>query len=426
MGGADVRAVGGADGGAVGGAGVGAVDTGGADVGAVGGAEVGGRGTGFCLQGTCRQDSGDIDGLVFRSTVVESINSLRDDVAALRSELRSQREAGRDRQLMAPSPVKFCSLYLRVSKSLGVPSVGKTMLEELLKCQVVQYLCIKNLPSPVFRVKILECDLRGALDAGRKSGCFVDLWRGPRDGIASQKSDAYTGEGRVGGVSKRTGLKMTCWNCRGLSNSLPYLEALMAEGSKVLVLSEHWLWPYDLDKLGQISGDYEAVGKADCRLTEEAEGGRGFGGVGILWHKSIGATPIGGIASDRICGIRFSVDDGDRSVMSVIGVYLPCLDQGLDCYKEHVIELERVISESELLGPVAVLGDFNAHLGGLGGHVGVGESNLQGVLLQDVMDRCSLSAVSLGSLASGPGYTYCSGEVRTTVDYILMDVRLHH
>ena len=73
-------------------------------------------------------------------------------------------------------------------------------------------------------------------------------------------------------------------------------------------------------------------------------------------------------------GIRFSVDDGDGSVVSVIGVYLPCLDQGVDCYREHLVELERVISESELQGPVVVLGDFNAHLGGEAG----GEQNLQG------------------------------------------------
>ena len=31
------------------------------------------------------------------------------------------------------------------------------------------------------------------------------------------------------------------------------------------------------------------------------------------------------------------------------------------------MELERVVSESRLLGPVAVLGDFNAHLGLLEG-----------------------------------------------------------
>ena len=38
------------------------------------------------------------------------------------------------------------------------------------------------------------------------------------------------------------------------------------------------------------------------------------------------------------------------------------------------------------------------------------------------MDRCHLSAVSLGCLASGPRYTYCSGEKHTIVDYILTDV----
>ena len=89
------------------------------------------------------------------------------------------------------------------------------------------------------------------------------------------------------------------------------------------------------------------MGKADCRLTDEARGGKGFGGIGILWHKSIGATPIGEI-SDRICGIRFY---GDRAVMSVIGVYLLCLDQGIDYYREQLIELERVVCESALLGP---------------------------------------------------------------------------
>ena len=51
--------------------------------------------------------------------------------------------------------------------------------------------------------------------------------------------------------------------------------------------------------------------------------------------------------------------------MSMIGVYRPCLNQGVDCYREHLQELERLISESWLLGPFTLLEDFNAHLGGL-------------------------------------------------------------
>ena len=45
------------------------------------------------------------------------------------------------------------------------------------------------------------------------------------------------------------------------------------------------------------------------------------------------------------------MNDGDGSVVSVIGVYLPYLDHGVDCYREHLVELERVFSKSELLGP---------------------------------------------------------------------------
>lgn len=196
---------------------------------------------------------------------------------------------------------------------------------------------------------------------------------------------------------------------------MPYLNTLMDDGSKILVLSEHWLWPYDLHRLNDINVGYNAIGKADGRLTEERDGGRGCGGIGLLWHKSIEATPISGISSDRICGIRMTMDDGDSSLMSVIGVYLPCLDLGVDCYREHLVELESVVSEARLLGPVTVLGDFNAHLE-------VGKQKLQGVLLQEVMDRCELSAVSMGAMASGPAYTFCGGEVTSTVDFVLMDV----
>ena len=59
--------------------------------------------------------------------------------------------------------------------------------------------------------------------------------------------------------------------------------------------------------------------------------------MGILWHKNIGAVPVEGITSDCLSAIQFSIDDGTGSVVTVIGVYLPCIDQGLDCYANHLI-----------------------------------------------------------------------------------------
>ena len=82
------------------------------------------------------------------------------------------------------------------------------------------------------------------------------------------------------------------------------------------------------------------MGRVDDRLSESAEGGRGCGGIGFLWKKGVAAALIGGIESDRIGGIRFAVGKGEGSIMSVIGVYMPCLDQGIDVYREHLVILE--------------------------------------------------------------------------------------
>ena len=78
-------------------------------------------------------------------------------------------------------------------------------------------------------------------------------------------------------------------------------------------------------------------------------------------YKGLEATQIIGINSDCICGISFR-QGSSSNVMSVIGVYLPCLDLGIDCYRQHLVELERVVSECETLGSVVILGDCNAHL----------------------------------------------------------------
>ena len=80
---------------------------------------------------------------------------------------------------------------------------------------------------------------------------------------------------------------------------------------------------------------------------------------------------------DKICG-RIKINGDDISLFLVVGVYLPCIDQGVDHYREHLVELEHMVSESRLLGPVAIPGDFIAHLGLLEGE----SQNLQGVFFK--------------------------------------------
>ena len=73
------------------------------------------------------------------------------------------------------------------------------------------------------------------------------------------------------------------------------------------------------------------------------------------------------------------------------------------------------MSECEMLGSVVILDDLNACLS-------VDGRNIQGELLQEVLDRNDLTDVSSGCLATGPSYTYCSGSVCTKIDYTLMIV----
>jgi endonuclease/exonuclease/phosphatase (EEP) superfamily protein YafD len=60
-----------------------------------------------------------------------------------------------------------------------------------------------------------------------------------------------------------------------------------------------------------------------------------------------------------------------------------------------LVELERLVSESSGYGPVVIAGDFNAHLGSLSGPRDRETPNQQGILLQQLIDRCELYVVSL-------------------------------
>ena len=218
---------------------------------------------------------------------------------------------------------------------------------------------------------------------------------------------------------KHRPIKFTSWNCKGISTATSYLTDRILTDSSVVVLSEHWLWPYELYKLDEIHSNYKGHGLSDARLTEKANGGRGFGGVGILWHKNLDVTVIQGIDSDRICGIRIRTARGN--ILSIIGVYLPCGNAGIELYHQCLMELENVIVNSSKIGPTIIGGDFNAHLGFLGGPKGSGDPNIQGTLLDQFCKRNDLFAATLSTHASGPSYTYFSGSMKSTVDYILLD-----
>ena len=58
-----------------------------------------------------------------------------------------------------------------------------------------------------------------------------------------------------------------------------------------------------------------------------------------MWRKEINTTAISSISSDRICGLRVKSPHPSAADITIIGVYLPCSDMGMERYTEHLIEL---------------------------------------------------------------------------------------
>ena len=61
----------------------------------------------------------------------------------------------------------------------------------------------------------------------------------------------------------------------------------------------------------------------DSKLHENSDLIRGCGGVGVMFWKSLSVSPISGISSDCI---------SDPQCLSVLRMYLPCANQGMDAY----------------------------------------------------------------------------------------------
>lgn len=220
-----------------------------------------------------------------------------------------------------------------------------------------------------------------------------------------------------------TTLAVSAWNCRGLTSATPYIQHL-SSSSDIIVLSEHWLWPYELFKLDNLMEDFSSFGCSDKRLTEHSALTRGCGGVAILWRNHLKATPVTSITSDRIVAIQLPLPNSQS--LSIIGVYLPSTDHPTPEYTEYLLELETIVTALQSEGPVIVAGDFNAHIGTLGCGRGRDPPNHTGRLLLDVICRCDLFVASLLEDAAGADYTYAEGSHRTTVDYCITDSCLAH
>ena len=143
-------------------------------------------------------------------------------------------------------------------------------------------------------VEMLKALVKGKLDHNFSSVSLrVEDSTSVAEGVSQYRhSDiSFAANDKPGTPSIYSTIKITTWNCRGLSTTGPYLEEL-AKVSDIIVLEEHWLWPYSLHKLDSLLDGFSAFGCSDKRLAEGSSLSlnRGCGGVAILWRKHLLAT----------------------------------------------------------------------------------------------------------------------------------------
>ena len=145
--------------------------------------------------------------------------------------------------------------------------------------------------------------------------------------------------------------------------------------------------------------------------------------MGVIWNRSLPVNNVP-IDSDRIIAVQLNVSSS--TTLSIIGVYLPTADNPLNVYKEYLQELENVVYALRTSGPVLIIGDFNAHIGRAHSNRAQCQTNSQGRLLMDMIDRTGHYAASLSDLATGPTHTFSGGGRNTTVDFCFIDCWAAH
>lgn len=158
-------------------------------------------------------------------------------------------------------------------------------------------------------------------------------------------------------MNSTSSLRIVSYNCRNVKSSIPDITRL-CDNFDIILLQEHWLQQCELDMLNNINGLFYGRGFSAMK-ADEMFVGRPFGGLGVLWRKSL-------------CWDSVVVDSIDKSVMickftanlitfNVINVHCPRAADLIDNTVDYLDTLGLIANcLSSLSGDVIIMGDFNA------------------------------------------------------------------
>ena len=213
-------------------------------------------------------------------------------------------------------------------------------------------------------------------------------------------------------------IQICTYNCNSLKNSLLEVRRL-CDSNDIIYLQETWLAKFELFMLNQIHDDFIGLGVSAFDSSSALLSGRPYGGIAILWKKSLQGSVKAKVISDRIMVMDIATNLG---VICLYNVYLPTDYRNTDSHDQFCLVLGQLSCSVELscmrTNFVGILGDFNANAYGSPFYLELVEyCSENGFVISDVE--------ILGSSSST--YTYISAAHGTTswLDHCICSFSLH-
>lgn len=110
------------------------------------------------------------------------------------------------------------------------------------------------------------------------------------------------------------------FNCKSVKRNIDFVRSL-CRSAYIVALQETWLLPHDVSILGTIDQDFAYTGKSAVDTSAGMLRGRPYGGLAILWRKSVfRSVSIIDCVSARISAIQVVLEDRQFLVFSI---YMP-------------------------------------------------------------------------------------------------------
>lgn len=148
------------------------------------------------------------------------------------------------------------------------------------------------------------------------------------------------------------------FNCKNIVRSVECVRKL-CRSADIVALQETWLLPHDLAFLGTVDDDFGFTGTSAVDTSAGVLRGRPYGGVAILWRKSI-FTNVTIVKCNSVRLAAIKIELSDRCLL-IFSVYMPTdSSENLVEFTECLSEIAAII-EYQNVESIYMLGDFNAH-----------------------------------------------------------------